>query len=145
MVDGAWSGGTYVCWGTDNREAPIRLCNATSPASRNFEVKCVDGTSNPYLALAGLIAAGVEGVKTNKPLGVRDCSAHGELGNTAAEMGEEERERFGITQRLPLGWEEAREAFRGDGVLGEVFGEAFVRGYLNVNKVRFLGLISSWN
>ena len=46
MVDGAWSGGTYVCWGTDNREAPIRLCNATSPASRNFEVKCIDGTES---------------------------------------------------------------------------------------------------
>ncbi|EDR06660.1 uncharacterized protein LACBIDRAFT_299691 [Laccaria bicolor S238N-H82] len=135
MVDGAWSGGTYVCWGTDNREAPIRLCNATSPASRNFEVKCVDGTSNPYLAFAGLIAAGVEGgVKINRALEVRDCSAHGELGKTAAEMGEEERVRFGITERLPLNWEEAREAFRGDAVLGEVFGEAFVTGYLNVNK-----------
>ena len=136
MVDGAWSGGTYVCWGTDNREAPIRLCNATSPASRNFEVKCVDGTSNPYVAFAGLIAAGVEGVKTNRVLEVRDCSAQGE-GRTAAEMGEEERVRCGIMERLPLSWEEAREAFRGDGVLGEVFGEAFVGGYLNVNKVRF--------
>ena len=75
MVDGAWSGGTYVCWGTDNREAPIRLCNATSPASRNFEVKCVDGTSNPYLAFEGLMADGMEGgVKTNRALEVRDCS-----------------------------------------------------------------------
>lgn len=133
MVDGAWSGGTYVCWGTDNREAPIRLCNATSPASRNFEVKCVDGTSNPYLAFAGLIAAGVDGVESKRALGVRDCSELGD-GKTAAEMGEEERVRCGITERLPLSWEEAREAFRGDAVLGEAFGEAFVRGYLNVNK-----------
>ena len=137
MVDGAWSGGTYVCWGTDNREAPVRLCNATSPASRNFEVKCVDGTSNPYLAFAGLIAAGVEGgVKTNRALEVGDCSANGEFGKTAAEMREEERVRCGITERLPVSWEAAREAFRGDGVLREAFGEAFVRGYLNVNKVR---------
>ena len=137
MVAGAWSGGTYVCWGTDNREAPIRLCNATSPASRNFEVKCVDGTSNPYLAFAGLTAAGVEGgVKINRALEMRDCSAHGELGKTAAEMGQEERVTCGITERLPLSWEAAREAFRNDGVLGEAFGEAYVRGYLNVNKVR---------
>ncbi|EDR06640.1 uncharacterized protein LACBIDRAFT_328500 [Laccaria bicolor S238N-H82] len=139
MVDSAWSGGTYVCWGTDNREAPIRLCNATSPSSRNFEVKCVDGTSIPYLAFAGLIAAGVEGgVKINRALEMRDCSAHGEVGKTAADMGEEERARCGITERLPLNWEAAREAFRGDAVLGEAFGEAFVTGYLNVNKVRFL-------
>ena len=108
-------------------------------------MKCVDGTSNPYLAFAGLIAAGVEGgVKINRALEVRDCSANGELGKTAAEMGEEERVRCGITERLPLSWEEAREAFRGDAVLGDVFGEAFVRGYLNVNKVRFFVLISCW-
>ena len=133
MVDGAGSGGTYVCWGTDNREAPIRLCNATYPASRNLQVKCVGGTSNPYLAFAGLTAAGVEGgVKINRALEMRNCSAHGELGKTAAEIGEEERVRCGITERLPLIWEAAREAFRNDGVLGE----AFVRGYLNVNKVR---------
>ena len=138
MVDGAGSGGTYVCWGTDNREAPVRLCNATYPASRNLQMKCVDGTSNPYLAFAGLIGAGVEGrVKSSRELEVRDCSAHGELGKTAAEMGEEERVRCGITERLPLSWEEARVAFRGDAVLREAFGEAFVRGYLNVNKVRF--------
>ena len=35
-------------------------------------------------------------------------------------------------------------AFRGDVVLGEAFGEAFVRGYLNVNKVRFFVLILCW-
>lgn len=46
MIDGVWSGGTYVCWGTDNREAPVRLCNASSPSSRNFEVKCHDGLAN---------------------------------------------------------------------------------------------------
>lgn len=46
MIDGVWSGGTYVCWGTDNREAPVRLCNASSPSGRNFEVKCHDGLAN---------------------------------------------------------------------------------------------------
>jgi glutamine synthetase len=44
--DGVWSGGTYVCWGTDNREAPIRLCNASSSRSRNFELRFVDGLAN---------------------------------------------------------------------------------------------------
>jgi glutamine synthetase len=46
MDDGLWSGGTYVCYGTDNREAPIRLCNAASPHSRNFEFRTTDGTAN---------------------------------------------------------------------------------------------------
>ena len=106
-------------------------------------MKCVDGTSNPYLAFAGLIAAGMEGVKTHRALEAKDCSAHGE-GKTAAEMGEKERVRCGITERLPLSWEEARVAFRGDEVLREAFEEASVTGYLNVNKVRFFVLILCW-
>jgi len=46
VVDGVMSGGTYICWGTDNREAPVRLCNASSPPSRNFELRFVDGLAN---------------------------------------------------------------------------------------------------
>lgn len=51
MLDGIWSGGTYVYWGTDNREAPVRLCNASSPSSRNFEVRCHDGLANVSVSL----------------------------------------------------------------------------------------------
>jgi len=47
--DGVWSGGTYVCWGTDNREAPVRLCNANSPSARNFELRFIDGLANVSL------------------------------------------------------------------------------------------------
>ena len=43
-----------------------------------------------------------------------------------------------------MSWEAAREAFGGDEVLREAFGEAFVTGYLNVNKVRFSVLILCW-
>jgi glutamine synthetase len=73
MVDGVWSGGTYVCWGTDNREAPVRLCNAFSPPSRNFEIKCLDGTANPYLAVASFISAGMDGVSKDIECQIQEC------------------------------------------------------------------------
>lgn len=47
--DGIFSGGTYVYWGTDNREAPVRLSNASSPSARNFELRFVDGLANVSL------------------------------------------------------------------------------------------------
>ncbi|KZP04096.1 hypothetical protein FIBSPDRAFT_904528 [Athelia psychrophila] len=43
MVDGVWAGGTCVSWGTLNREAPVRLCNAASRSACNFELRFVDG------------------------------------------------------------------------------------------------------
>jgi glutamine synthetase len=131
MVDGVWSGGTHVCWGTDNREAPVRLCNASSPASRNFELKALDGTANPYLALAGVLGVGHVGIREGRALGVRDCGE----GKSAAEMGKEGREALGIRERMPLSLEEARKRFREDGVVRGIFGEGFAERYLSVNKV----------
>lgn len=36
-----------------------------------FELKCVDGTANPYLALAAIITAGVSGIRNNLPLHIK--------------------------------------------------------------------------
>jgi hypothetical protein len=54
-----------VNWGTENREAPIRLANATSPSSRNLEIRCVDATANPYIALASTSGMGFNGIMKN--------------------------------------------------------------------------------
>ncbi|THU98780.1 glutamine synthetase/guanido kinase [Dendrothele bispora CBS 962.96] len=140
VQDGAWSGGTYVCWGTENREAPIRFTNAHSRTSRNFEMRFVDGTSSPYLALAAIIGAGLEGIKTKAKLMLGDCSylpSKPDVLNTvsAAQMNEEDRKKLGITKRLPLSWEEARDKFKSDPMMVKLFGEEFVEKYLSVNKV----------
>jgi glutamine synthetase len=129
MIDGVWSGGTYVCWGTDNREAPVRLCNASSPSSRNFEVKCHDGLANPYLSLAGMLGAGSVGVKEGQKLRMGNCD-----GQTAANMGEAGRKALGITQRMSLTWEESRKAFGADEVVRNVLGNEVVDTYLAVNE-----------
>uniref|UniRef100_A0A0W0G2R2 GS catalytic domain-containing protein n=1 Tax=Moniliophthora roreri TaxID=221103 RepID=A0A0W0G2R2_MONRR len=83
VADGVWSGGTYVHYGAENREAPIRLMNATSPQSRNFEMRSIEGTANPHLALSTIIGAGLTGLKNKKKL-----------------------EAFGITKRMALNIEQ---------------------------------------
>ncbi|KAJ3575762.1 hypothetical protein NP233_g883 [Leucocoprinus birnbaumii] len=130
VADGVWSGGTYVHYGTENREAPIRLTNATSPKSRNFEMRFVDGTANPYLALAAIIGAGVTGLKAKKPLDVKDCP--GPL--CAWQMTEEERQALGITRRMPLNVEEARNYLVADAGMKEILGVEMVEKYLSVSK-----------
>jgi glutamine synthetase len=129
-IEGIWAGETYVSWGSDNKEAPIRLCGATAPAARNFEVKCVDGTANFYLALAGIIGAGARAVSERKELEIGDCKAA-----AAASLSEEERKKLGIVDRIPTGLMEARKAFKADRVLGEILGKELVDAYLSVNRV----------
>jgi glutamine synthetase len=83
LMDGAWAGGTYICWAVenrfnfltfaDNREAPVRACFSGNPRKHNFEIKCLDGTANPYLALSAILAAGLLGVKSSSPLKMKAC------------------------------------------------------------------------
>ena len=58
-----WSG-AYTCWGINNRETPIRLIeHPVRDEYRNIELKTLDGTANPYLALAAIVAAGLSGIR----------------------------------------------------------------------------------
>ncbi|HXF60237.1 MAG TPA: glutamine synthetase family protein, partial [Caldilineaceae bacterium] len=62
-----WSS-AYTAWGPDNREASVRIASGAwgSEASTvNLELKASDPSNNPYLALGGLIAAGLDGVARN--------------------------------------------------------------------------------
>ena len=65
----SWSG-AFRCWGFDNREAVVRVPTGfASPYPSNFELKTVDAAANPYLALGGVISAGLDGVKRGLELG----------------------------------------------------------------------------
>lgn len=58
-----WSA-AFRCWGLDNREAAVRVPSEPGlGASTHFEVKSVDASANPFLALGAIIAAGLDGVQ----------------------------------------------------------------------------------
>jgi len=64
IVPRYWAG-AYTCWGLDNREAPVRVASPywnREEGSYNVELKACDSSSNPHLALAGTIAAGLDGI-----------------------------------------------------------------------------------
>jgi len=70
----------------------MRLCNASSPLSRNFELKTLDGTANPYLALAAVLGSGLEGIVNEKELLIKECGGE----KSAVQLGEKGREELGI-------------------------------------------------
>ncbi|KAJ4479135.1 hypothetical protein J3R30DRAFT_3702204 [Lentinula aciculospora] len=129
-VDGSWSGGTYVSWGTENREAPIRLTNFASPTSRRYECRFIDATANPHLALAAILGAAMTRMEAEEiQLEIQDAGA-----KPAAKMTEEERKAMGITKRMPSSSEGARSNLRNDRKLCEVLGTELIDAFLSVNK-----------
>jgi glutamine synthetase len=53
---------TVANWGPDNRAAYVRVPAERGEATR-FEVRIADGTANPYLAIAAILAAGCDGIE----------------------------------------------------------------------------------
>eukprot|EP01053_Blabericola_migrator_P003624 Blabericola_migrator_1__3623@NODE_2081_length_3301_cov_530_573593_g1319_i0_p1_GENE_NODE_2081_length_3301_cov_530_573593_g1319_i0NODE_2081_length_3301_cov_530_573593_g1319_i0_p1_ORF_typecomplete_len454_score105_57Glnsynt_C/PF00120_24/2_8e92Glnsynt_N_2/PF16952_5/1_7e11_NODE_2081_length_3301_cov_530_573593_g1319_i018563217 len=59
---------TKVTWSVDNRSAAYRVCD---PGTESVRIECRVGGAdlNPYLAMAGLIAAGIDGIEKKLELG----------------------------------------------------------------------------
>ena len=57
LKPGNWAGAN-ACWGLENREAAVRFVAATpgNPHGANAELKLIDPSANPYLAIAGFPA-----------------------------------------------------------------------------------------
>jgi len=123
VVDGAWAGGRWVCWGTQNREAALRKIEFS-----HWELKCMDGTANPFFGLAAVLAAGTRGVADGEELVWGDCEVD------PAQLSENDRRELGVSEMLPASLPEALEALRGDEALAEMLGEEFVERYVLVKE-----------
>src|ERR671910_1316448 len=94
IAPGMWAS-AYVSYGPDNREAAVRLASPVAgaeSATANIELKPVDVTANPYLALAAVLAAGMDGMERALDPGEPTTV-------DPATLGDEERDSKGI---LPL-------------------------------------------
>jgi glutamine synthetase len=101
-------------WGFDNRSAMVRIPPERGNASR-LELRLGDASANPYLAIAGLLAAAY--------LGIRD-----ELKPPAPLEG------YGYdpskSDKLPGDLRSALDAFEADTAFEEILGEQFLRTFL---------------
>src|SRR6266540_4430973 len=128
IVPQYWAG-AFTCWGHDNREAPLRVPSvfeSMEEASTNAELKAADSSCNPYLALGGLIAAGLDGIE-------RSAELPAPVEVDPVTIPEEERARRRIL-RLPATQEEALDALEADGVLTEALGPVLTTSYLAVRR-----------
>ena len=55
---GTWSG-AFQCWGMQHKESPVCVCCNGRCVANNVEIKSMDATANPYIALAAIISAGL--------------------------------------------------------------------------------------
>lgn len=134
LQPGHWSS-AYCSWGLDNREAAIRVPSISwgqEEASLRLEVRSADHSANPYLALGGLLAAGLDGIK-------RGLDPGEPLSVDPGALSEEERERLGV-RRLPTTLSEALDALARDPVLQEALGPLLSTAYIAVKRQEVVSL-----
>jgi len=128
IVPQFWAG-AFVCWGHDNREAPVRvpsLFSGMEEASTNVELKSADASANPYLAVGGLIAAGLDGLE-------RGLEPPDPVEVDPVTIEEGERHDRGIVP-LPATQAEALDALAADEVLTGALGPVLAESYLAVRR-----------
>jgi glutamine synthetase len=122
----------FTAWGPDNREAAVRVASpfwGSEANSLNLEFKASDPTNNPYLALGGLIAAGLDGVERQLDPG-EPCLVD------PAELSDEERAARGY-HRYPTTLAAACDALAADPVLMEALGPELSASYLAVKRAEY--------
>lgn len=120
----SWAGNT-ISWGYDNRECAVRVASpfkGREMQSINLELKACDGSNNPYLSLAGLIVAGLDGV-------ARKLEAPAPAHRDPVYLTEAERVACNI-RPLPASQLEALEALENDVIITEVLGELMTSAIL---------------
>jgi len=115
----------YIAWSPGNRSAAIRV-PAKRGRSTRIELRTPDPTANPYLALACMLEAGLDGI-------VNGHTPPAPVNRNIYDLSEEESIELGITS-LPHDLPRALDALEADTVMREALGEHIFSEYIRLKR-----------
>jgi len=118
----------YIAWSTKNRSPLIRIPAARGAGTR-IELRNPDPSCNPYLALAAMLAAGLDGIKNNlKPVQSVEANIYN--------MDALERADYGIDS-LPDNLYEAIQELKKSELMRKVLGEHIFNRYIEAKLLEW--------
>ena len=118
LVEGAWAP-TTLTWGVDNRTVALRVLAGSSKSCR-LETRVIGSDVNPYLAMAGALAAGLYGIKNKLKI------------KQPATVGNGYRNYSKGT--LPKTLDEATKMMKESTIAKEILGEKFVEHFVQTRE-----------
>jgi glutamine synthetase len=122
-----------IAWSEKNRSPLVRV-----PAKRGMSTRCEvrvpDPSCNPYLALAAMLAAGLDGVDNKIDPGEP-------VNKNIFAMSERQKRRLKIRQ-LPANLSEALDFLEKDSVVGDALGSHILENYLRAKRQEWADYIS---
>ncbi|MEQ9715198.1 MAG: type I glutamate--ammonia ligase [Candidatus Asgardarchaeia archaeon] len=133
----------YICWGRKNRSALIRVPlykgGPIGRKLRRIEVRFPDPSSNPYLTLSVIVAAGLDGIK-------RKIDPGDPVDEDVYHLSPQNLKEYNIRQ-LPGTLIEAVEALESDEVLQRTLGSHIFDQFIEIKKKEwrdYLNYITPW-
>ena len=118
----------YVAWSAQNRSPLIRIPAARGMSTR-IEVRSVDPAANPYLAMAVILKAGLDGIK-NK------LEAPAPVDQNIYVMTSEERKAHNI-ESLPVTLFDAVENLKSSAVIKDALGEHLFERFIEAKEIEY--------
>lgn len=118
----------YVAWSAQNRSPLIRIPSARGLSTR-VEVRSVDPSANPYLAMAVILEAGLEGIR-------RSLTPPAAINRNIYVMSDEERKANGIAN-LPPALDDALALLAKDEVAQAALGEHIYANFKEAKEIEF--------
>ncbi|MEQ6355036.1 type I glutamate--ammonia ligase [Lysinibacillus sp. M3] len=118
----------YVAWSAQNRSPLIRIPSARGLSTR-VEVRSVDPSANPYLAMAVILEAGLEGIR-------RNLTPPAAINRNIYVMSDEERKANGIAN-LPPALDDALALLAKDEVAQAALGEHIYANFKEAKEIEF--------
>lgn len=108
---------TGICWAYENRTAAIRIPGG-DPAARRIEHRVAGGDVNPYLLLAVVLGAALDGIENaaTPPPPIRGNAYERDL------------------PQMPMDWDTAMRAFEESALMPRILPEDLVRNYLMTKR-----------
>jgi len=121
----------YITWARRNRSDLIRIpqYKPGKEVATRLEYRAPDAACNPYLAFAVMLAAGLEGIEKEYPLGPP-------TEENVFEISAEERARRGI-DTLPGSLKEAIDAFAGSDLVRRALGDRVVDSLIKNKRIEW--------
>ena len=129
----------YIAWSDVNRSALVRKPAARIPAASRIEFRAPDPSCNPYLALAVMIHAGLDGVEN-------DLECPDPVRENIYDFDEDKREEYGI-ETLPGNLGEAIDALEEDEVVTSALGPHVSEKFVEAKRQEFseyIADVSQW-
>ena len=118
----------YLAWSERNRSPLIRI-PAKRGNSTRIELRSPDPSCNPYLALAAILAAGLDGIKSR-------LQAPAPVNRNVYTMAPEEREAEGIDM-LPTSLKDALRELESDDVIRDALGPHIFTNFMEAKLIEW--------